>query len=46
MIFFGNGNGVNGTEMAVARSADGGKIYPAVTFFSLLAALTISMTSQ
>jgi hypothetical protein len=26
--------GINGTEMAVARSADGGKTYPTVTFFS------------
>src|SRR6266853_6725640 len=34
VVFFGNGNGVNGTEMAVARSTDGGKTYPAVTFFS------------
>src|SRR6059058_5777669 len=28
VVFFGNGNGVNGTEMAVARSLDGGKTYP------------------
>jgi hypothetical protein len=35
VISFGNGNGVNGTEMAVARSTDGGQTYPAVTFFSL-----------
>src|SRR5882672_10198090 len=34
VVFFGNGNGINGTEMAVARSTDGGKTYPAVTFFS------------
>jgi len=34
VVFFGNGNGVNGSEMAVARSSDGGKTYPAVTFFS------------
>ncbi len=33
VVFFGNGNGVNGTEMAVAKSSDGGKTYPAVTFF-------------
>jgi len=33
VVFFGNGNGINGTEMAVARSLDGGKTYPAVTFF-------------
>ena len=29
-----NGFGINGTEMAVARSSDGGKTYPNVTFFS------------
>src|SRR5437763_840893 len=34
VIFFGNGNGVNSTEMAVARSTDGGQTYPTVTFFS------------
>jgi hypothetical protein len=34
VVFFGSGNGINGTEMAVARSLDGGKTYPTVTFFS------------
>jgi hypothetical protein len=34
VVFFGNGFGVNGSEMAVARSTDGGQTYPAVTFFS------------
>jgi hypothetical protein len=34
VVFFGNGKGINGTEMAVARSTDGGKTYPNVTFFS------------
>jgi hypothetical protein len=34
IVFFSNGNGINGTEMAVARSSDGGKTYPNVTFFS------------
>ncbi len=34
VVFFGNGTGVNGTEMAVARSTDGGKSYPQVTYFS------------
>ena len=34
VVFFSNGNGINGTEMAVARSTDGGKSYPSVTFFS------------
>ena len=34
VVFFGNGNGVNGSEMAVARSTDGGKTYPSVNYFS------------
>ena len=34
VVFFGGGNGVNGSEMAVARSSDGGKSYPNVNFFS------------
>ena len=34
VVFFGNGSGINGTEMAVARSTDGGKTYPTATFFS------------
>lgn len=34
VVFFGNGNGINGTEIAVARSIDGGKTYPTETFFS------------
>ena len=34
VVFFGNGSGINGTEMAVARSTDGGKTYPSVTYFS------------
>jgi hypothetical protein len=36
VVFFGNAKltGVNGTEMAVARSTDGGASYPHVTFFS------------
>src|ERR1700686_1298423 len=34
VVFFGAGAGVNGTEMAVAHSTDGGKSYPQVTFFS------------
>jgi hypothetical protein len=34
VVFFGNGSGVNGTEMAVARSTDGGRTYPSPTFFS------------
>ena len=34
VVIFGNGNGINGTEMAVAKSTDGGKTYPSVNFFS------------
>jgi hypothetical protein len=34
VVFFGNGNGVKGSEIAVARSTDGGATYPAVTYFS------------
>ena len=34
VVFFSAGNGINGTEMAVAKSTDGGKTYPAVTYFS------------
>ena len=34
VVFFGNGNGINGTELAVARSSDGGNTYPNVNFFS------------
>ena len=34
VVFFGNGNGVNGTEMAVAKSSDGGATYPNVTYFN------------
>ncbi len=34
VVFFGHGNGINGTELAVARSADGGKTYPSANFFS------------
>src|SRR5947207_4314381 len=34
VVYFGNGSGVNGSEMAVARSTDGGKTYPSVTLFS------------
>lgn len=34
VVYFGNGAGVNGSEMAVARSTDGGKTYPSVKFFA------------
>src|SRR5205085_2056588 len=33
VIFFGNGSGVSGTQMAVARSTDGGQTYSSVNFF-------------
>ena len=35
VVYFGNGNGVTGTQMAVARSTDGGRTYPQATFFAL-----------
>lgn len=34
VVFFGNGSGVNGSQMAVARSSDGGRSYPLVAYFS------------
>src|ERR1051326_8462138 len=34
VVYFSNGNGINGTSMSVARSGDGGKTYPFVNFFS------------
>lgn len=34
IVFFGNGSGINGTEMAVARSSDGGKTWTP-TYFNL-----------
>src|SRR5437762_13700897 len=36
VVFFGNSKGVDGTELAVARSTDGGQTYPAAdaTYFS------------
>jgi len=34
VVYFSNGSGINGTGMAVARSTDGGKTYPSVSFFS------------
>jgi hypothetical protein len=34
VVYFGNGNGINGTAMAVARSTDGGRTYPQMTLFS------------
>lgn len=33
VVHFGAGNGINGTEMAVARSTNGGRTYPSATFF-------------
>jgi len=35
VVFFGNGNGINGTAVGVARSQDGGRTYPQFTLFSL-----------
>ncbi|MCU1384466.1 MAG: hypothetical protein JWL71_3163 [Acidobacteria bacterium] len=35
VVYFGNGNGINATAMAVARSTDGGRSYPQFTLFSL-----------
>jgi hypothetical protein len=34
VVFFGGGNGVDGSEMAVARSSDGGQSYGQASFFS------------
>jgi hypothetical protein len=34
VVHFGNGQGIKGTAMAVARSTDGGQTYPSVTYFS------------
>ena len=34
VVYFGNGNGINGTAVAVARSTDGGRTYPRLTVFS------------
>jgi hypothetical protein len=34
VVFFGNGSGVNGTELAVAHSTDKGHNFPSATFFS------------
>jgi hypothetical protein len=35
VVYFGNGNGINGTAMGVAQSTDGGRTYPQFTLFSL-----------
>lgn len=34
VVFFGQGNGINATELAVARSTDGGQTFPSANFFS------------
>jgi hypothetical protein len=34
VVFFGGGNGVDGSQMAVARSTDGGQTYSQANFFS------------
>ncbi len=33
VVYFGNGTGINGTSVAVARSTDGGRSYPFARFF-------------
>jgi hypothetical protein len=33
VVYFGGGNGVDGSQIAVARSTDGGKSYPQFTLF-------------
>ena len=35
VVYLGNGNGINGTGVAVARSRDGGQTYPQFTVFSV-----------
>jgi hypothetical protein len=35
VVYFGNGNGVTATQMAVARSNDAGRSWPQATFFAL-----------
>jgi hypothetical protein len=35
VVYVGNGRGINGTAMGVARSDDGGQTYPQFTVFSL-----------
>ena len=34
VVFFGGGNGINGTELAVAKSTDGGKSFGSANYFS------------
>jgi hypothetical protein len=34
VVFFGGGNGIDGSQMAVARSTDGGMTYPQLTLFA------------
>ena len=35
VVYVGNGNGINGSAVAVARSTDGGRTYPQFTVFSV-----------
>jgi hypothetical protein len=35
VVYVGNGNGINGTALGVARSGDGGRTYPQFTLFSV-----------
>src|SRR5262245_37441477 len=34
VVYFGGGNGIDGTQMAVARSTDSGQTYPQLTLFA------------
>src|SRR6185437_9256013 len=34
IVFFGGGNGVDGSQLAVAKSTDGGRSFPGATFFN------------
>ncbi|MBZ5604364.1 MAG: glycoside hydrolase [Acidobacteriia bacterium] len=34
VVYFSNGNGINGTALSVAKSTDGGKTYPGANVFS------------
>jgi len=46
VVFFGNGFGVNGSEMAVAHSTNGGRTYPATTFFNFQTGRSIISTNR
>jgi hypothetical protein len=46
VVFFGNGHGINGTEVAVARSIDGGQTTPQSLSSRLKVVAIISTTSR